>query len=977
MKQLAQYQDGRLELQDVPSPMPPPGGILVRVTHSVISPGTEKMKVEQARMSLLQKAKARPDQVKKVIDTARTLGWKSALEKVRNRLESPTPLGYSAAGVVVAVDPLNTRFSVGQRVACGGAECAFHAEMIAVPDLLAAPIPDGVEDWQAAYTTLASISMEGVRQSGARLGERVIVMGQGLVGLLATSLLKASGARVMGVDYVSSRLETARAMGAERVVNPSQSKLEDEVRAWTDGYGADAVLLCVGGKGASAADTAIACLRDRGVIVIVGIYDAELSWKTAYMKDIQVRYSRSYGPGRYDPQYEWGGRDYPIGHVRWTENRNFESSLELMRSGGLNLTPVTTRRAKFSDSITVYDELMQQGNADIGVVLEYNNERTIDAKTNSNQNKPNEDPEVSTDHRGSRLDEAEALESAADDFRRDSSSVRAQQASETLRGRTDQIAAGYEALKGKLSRFDERRLAAAVDAGGEHEVFEAGDVAGRVYKITRPNFSGLSIIAMTLMNGEARVTMDDATPPEYLERMVYHNHVFADDIRLEGLHQSQSGVHLVISQPLINGSKPEAEAVTAYLDALGFKKTNDCYHWYRAADDIALGDTKPANFIQEPDGTVHAVDVIVFRPSDVMMKCWGLTRPPLPDEVARIEGLASATKVAPPSSISHFPSSARPASLSVIGAGNFARTMLLPHLKDKIALGTIVNATGLSARHVKEKFGFADAETDADKVFASEGQAVMIGTRHHLHAPMVLKALKANQHVFVEKPLCLTREELSEIDAAMATTKGSVMVGFNRRYAPATLDLKKALAGISAPKTLAFHVCAGPLAPDHWYANLDESGGRVLGEACHFLDFACFVLGAKPVNVAAQTVWPARGRNAFPDSVTAQVAFSDGSSFQLVYTAEGDSAFPKETFRLFTSGLVADCENFQRLSLFQKRKETVKKYSSKGHAEEMAAWLAFLKDGAPHPLPYAETQQSMDLTFAVLESIRNGSEQRL
>ncbi len=713
MKQLAQYQDGRLELQDVPAPVAPPGGILVRTACSVISPGTEKMKVEQARMSLLQKAKARPDQVKKVIDTARTLGWKAAMEKVRNRLESPTPLGYSAAGVVVAVDELNTRFSVGDRVACGGAECAFHAEMIAVPDLLAAPVPEGVEDWQAAYTTLTSISMEAVRQSGARIGERVLVMGQGLVGLLATSLLKAAGVRVMGVDYVQGRLNTALAMGAECVVNPSQSKLEEEVRAWTDGYGVDAVLLCVGGKGRDAADSAIACLRDRGVMVIVGIYDAELSWKTAYMKDIQVRYSRSYGPGRYDPGYEWGGKDYPIGHVRWTENRNFESCLHLMKSGALDLLPVTTRRAPFANAVSVYDELMLAGNADIGVVLAY------------------------------------------------------------------------------------------------------GSIA-----------------------------------------------------------------------------------------------------------DLGLGIADSPKAI----------------PSNI-----GLNQSAIPNPQSEID---------------------------VVGAGNFARTMLLPHVKGKLALGTIVNATGLSARHVKEKFGFANAETDAAKVFSDKGNALMIGTRHHLHAPLVLKGLSAHKHVFVEKPLCLTHEELTQIDAAMETTKGSVMVGFNRRFAPATVELKRALKAVPGPKSMAYHVFAGPLAPDHWYANLEESGGRVLGEACHMLDYACHVLEAKPVSVTAQTVWPARGRNAFPDSVTAQVAFSDGSSFQLIYSAEGDFAFPKETFRVFGSGIVAECENFMSLSLFQKRKRTVTKYSSKGHAEEVAAWLAFLKGGTAHPLPYKQSRQSMLLTFEVLESIR-------
>ena len=183
MMQIAQYQDGRLELKDVPEPSPPPGGILVRVTHSVISAGTEKMKVEQAKMNLLQKARARPDQVRKVLDSARTLGWRSALEKVRNRLETPSPLGYSAAGVVEAVDVLNTRFRVGDRVAIGGAECAFHAQYVAVPDLLAARVPDGLENWRAAYTTIASIALQAVRQLEPRIGDRVIVIGQGLVGL--------------------------------------------------------------------------------------------------------------------------------------------------------------------------------------------------------------------------------------------------------------------------------------------------------------------------------------------------------------------------------------------------------------------------------------------------------------------------------------------------------------------------------------------------------------------------------------------------------------------------------------------------------------------------------------------------------------------------------------------------------------------------------------------------------------------------
>src|SRR5436190_2045509 len=371
MKQIAQYQDGRLELQEVPMPTAPPGGILVRTTHSVISVGTEKMKVEQARMNLLQKARARPDQVRKVLDTARTLGWKGAYEKVRNRLDTPTPLGYSAAGIVTALDPANTRFRVGDRVACAGAECAFHAEYLAVPDLLAARVPDGVENWQAAYTTLCAIAMQAVRQTEPGLGDRVLVMGQGLIGLLVTNLLRANGARVMAVDLQASRRPFAEGVGAERVVIPGAQNLADEVRAWTAGYGVDAAIICTATQSNAPIEQAAEALRDRGRLVDVGITRIELPWKIFYEKELEVRFSRSYGPGRYDPQYEWGGTDYPIGYVRWTEQRNFEACLQLMASGQLDLSPITTARVPFNEALSTYERLLLDGASEIGVVLEY------------------------------------------------------------------------------------------------------------------------------------------------------------------------------------------------------------------------------------------------------------------------------------------------------------------------------------------------------------------------------------------------------------------------------------------------------------------------------------------------------------------------------------------------------------------------------------------------------------------------------
>jgi predicted dehydrogenase/threonine dehydrogenase-like Zn-dependent dehydrogenase len=719
LKQIAQYQDGRLELQDVPLPSAPPGGILVRLTHSVISVGTEKMKVEQARMNLLQKARARPDQVRKVLDAARTLGWRAAVEKVRNRLEIPSPLGYSAAGVVQAVDASNTRFRVGDRVAIGGAECAFHAEYAAVPDMLASPVPEGVANWQAAYTTIASIALQAVRQLQPTLGERVLVVGQGLVGLLVTAFLRASGVRVLALDVAPARRALALAMGAERVVIAGQEDLRQEARAWTEGFGVDAAVLAASAGSNGPTEQALEALRDRGRLVVVGKAKVDLPWEYAFGKEIEVRFSRSYGPGRYDPAYEWAGNDYPIGYVRWTEQRNFEACLQAMRRGDLNLDSLTTRRASFTEALQVYKHLMGEGGAaEAGVILEY----------------------------------------------------------------------------GEDARATESPKPAATP----------------------------------------RLALVQANPP------------------------------------------------------------------------------------------AQRLDVPVTR-------------------------------------------------VDVIGAGNFARTMLLPHLQGRVPLGTVVNNTALSTNHVRTKFGFAGAATHSEQLFADHAAAaVLIATRHNLHAPLVLGALEAHRHVFVEKPLCLTRTELAQIEAALANGRGSVQVGFNRRFAPAAIELRNLLRAAPGPKTASFRVMAGALEPTSWFANHAESGGRVLGEACHFFDFFCFLFESRPVRVSAQTVWPAAGRLPFPDSVTAQVEFADGSCGQLVYSAEGDPSWPKETCTVFGAGFTAELQNFKTLLVNRRRKRTTQALDGKGHAPQMAAWTAFLRAESPHPVPFEATRRSMLLTFAAVEAIQQG-----
>jgi len=297
----------------------------------------------------------------------------------------------------------------------------------------------------------------------------------------------------------------------------------------------------------------------------------------------------------------------------------------------------------------------------------------------------------------------------------------------------------------------------------------------------------------------------------------------------------------------------------------------------------------------------------------------------------------------------------------------------LPHLHRRISLGTVVNHTALSASHVKKKFGFQRAVTDVSEAANSDNTAaVLIATRHQLHAPLVKAALLADRHVFVEKPLCLTLEELREIDVAMANSQGSVQVGFNRRFAPASAELKRRLAATAGPKTATYRVLPGRLDPHHWYANYSESGGRIIGEVCHFLDYFCFLFEAKPIRISAQPIRPIHAALPFPDSVATQVEFADGSCGQLIYSAEGTPAFPKETLTVFASNLVAELTNFQRLVLHSNGERRKLSYSSKGHAEEMEAWVAFLDGKAEHPLPYEDSRTSTLLTFAALESIRSG-----
>ena len=340
---LEDMKTGRVAAYDVPAPELREGGILVRTAFSAISAGTEKASVEAGRKSLLKKAMARPDLVKQVLEYAQSNGVKAARQKVQARLETLTALGYSCSGFVLEVGAGAMGFQPGDRVACAGVGYASHSEVNFVPANLAVRIPDGVGLDAASLTTIGAIAVQGVRQANVTFGETVAVIGVGLVGVLAIQILRAAGCRVVAIDISGDRAATAVSLGAHLGLNTGDLGLERAVANFSR-YGVDAALITAATKSADPLELAAKLLRDRGRISVIGDVGMGVSRSNMYKKEISLSMSRSYGPGRYDPRYEEGGQDYPIGFVRWTEKRNMEAFLDLLSGGSLQVETLLARR---------------------------------------------------------------------------------------------------------------------------------------------------------------------------------------------------------------------------------------------------------------------------------------------------------------------------------------------------------------------------------------------------------------------------------------------------------------------------------------------------------------------------------------------------------------------------------------------------------------------------------------------------------
>jgi predicted dehydrogenase/threonine dehydrogenase-like Zn-dependent dehydrogenase len=373
MKQIAQnYKSGELSVLDVPAPTCRPGGVLVRSLFSLISTGTEMMKVSEASMSVVGMARARPDQVRKVLDQVQQQGVVTTYKKVMNKLDSYTPLGYSLCGVVTEVGKGAEEFKVGQLVACAGNEQALHAEYNFVPVNLCAAVPDGVAPEHAAFATVAAIAMQGVRRGEVQLGETSVVIGLGLIGQLVVRLLVAAGVQVMGIDPVEARCRLAEKAGAAMAGSPDDlDTVASGLAAITGGRGADHIFLAAGGNTNGPVETAVKLARDRARVIDIGKMKLDLPWNAYYEKELDVRFSRSYGPGRYDDRYEVEGIDYPAGYVRWTEKRNLESFLELLGRGSIEVATLIDGVFPFADAAKVYGNLKEGSLKAVGVLLEY------------------------------------------------------------------------------------------------------------------------------------------------------------------------------------------------------------------------------------------------------------------------------------------------------------------------------------------------------------------------------------------------------------------------------------------------------------------------------------------------------------------------------------------------------------------------------------------------------------------------------
>ncbi|MBD3377133.1 zinc-binding dehydrogenase, partial [candidate division KSB1 bacterium] len=377
MKQLTQeLKSGHMEITEVPFPGLNPGEVLVRTHYSVISAGTEGKTVSDARKGYIAKARSRQKEVKQVIQMARTSGLKETYNLVMNKLEAASPLGYSCSGEVIAMGEGVTRLKSGDRVACGGSS-AVHADVVSVPVNLCVPVPESVSLRHAAFSTVAAIALQGIRQADVRLGESCVIIGMGLLGQLTAHMLQAAGVQAIGVDVDTRQVERARASGVTHVFGRQQDGLVQEIQSLTHGHGADAIIITAGTSSLDPVEFSGEIARKKAKVVIVGAVPTGFSRANYYKKELDLRMSCSYGPGRYDPRYEEQGIDYPVGYVRWTENRNMQAFIDLLVERRIPMDSLISHEFDLAEAPSAYDMILSRKEPFAGILIRYDTETPL------------------------------------------------------------------------------------------------------------------------------------------------------------------------------------------------------------------------------------------------------------------------------------------------------------------------------------------------------------------------------------------------------------------------------------------------------------------------------------------------------------------------------------------------------------------------------------------------------------------------
>jgi polar amino acid transport system substrate-binding protein len=387
MEQLTQnLKDGAMQIMQVPFPALNAGQVLVRNHYSLISAGTEGKTVKDARLGYIGKARARKEEVKKVIQTVKTIGLFETYKMVMNKLDAPSALGYSCAGEIIAVADDVKDFKIGDKVACGGSG-AVHAEVVAISVNLCVKLSDDADLKSACFTTVGAIAMQGIRQADLRLAENCVVIGLGLIGQITVSLLKASGVNVIAIDIDPNQVAKAKMMGADLALSRNDELLSNKINEFTNGYGADAVIITASTSSNDPIELAGEICRKKGKVIIVGAVPTGFSRKNYYIKELELKMSCSYGPGRYDAEFEEEGIDYPYAYVRWTETRNMQAFAKLLQDQKIAIDKIITHEFAFSNAKSAYDLILERSEPFAGIVLKYDIDKKLESKVVLNQTK--------------------------------------------------------------------------------------------------------------------------------------------------------------------------------------------------------------------------------------------------------------------------------------------------------------------------------------------------------------------------------------------------------------------------------------------------------------------------------------------------------------------------------------------------------------------------------------------------------------